>query len=322
MSCNKEKEPKKGRNWHDIQEQCLLEKIISDPKYMPIGGSLDGQMANKCDMLFEPLATWLTEETEKSLAARIKEVNKRFNVRMEFTAQAVQSKWSDWQGKYRVLKSKHDVSDYIKVGSTGKAASEDQTADRSANPSIENATKEWKLFRIFHCAFGDKARFCTNKTTDSLTPAKTTNETLGAGPAPAEDIALTKKRKAVATKLFKEDDEDFVEAPSDGSASPQTVRKRARRFTPTQMNAVLATVKDKQSNGSVDVQKLVDEEEKNRIALQEYGREKNKAAADRDALTRIAEMRKELMANGLSVAEAQAAALAAERELQESFKNL
>jgi hypothetical protein len=77
--------------------------------------------------------------------------------------------WKRWCSKYKELKSKHNVRSHFKTGETGLAGEE--SIPQSATAAIDEATKEWDRFLLFHDTFGDCARFRDLQST-SLTPMK------------------------------------------------------------------------------------------------------------------------------------------------------
>ena len=312
---------KAGRNWHKLQEIAFFDLIIENK---PIGGFHDGKMANKLEVVWEPVVAAF-KLAMPPLVPLIKEALKAdkstAGIRVDFDETACRTKWTTWLTKYKEVKDKHGVTDYIGRGETGKAGTGRPCRDDSEKMAL--CTEDWHLFLRFHVQFGGKARLSNQKVVDNLdTPGKPKLDR----PTPIKPKA-SKSAAKTRRALFIPTTNSPISDPNDASDSDDYRKpKRARKFTQYNMETikkVVETKMDAKKDGPSEMEEYKVIAEKERQTIQEYGERSERteiariASEDRNQrLARVAALRSDFQKEGMTIAEAQKAAIQLDNDLQ------
>ena len=311
---------KAGRNWHKLQEIAFFDLVIENK---PIGGFHDGKMANKLEVVWEPVVAAFKlamPALVPSIKQALKDEKSTSGIRVEFDETACRTKWTTWLTKYKEVKDRHGVTDYIGRGETGKAGK--GVPGRDDSDKIEACVEEWHLFRRFHVEFGGKARLANQRVVDNLdTPGK-----------PKLDRPTPIKPKAGRTRraLFVPTTNTPVSDPNDGTDSDDYKKpKRPRKFTEYNIDNIKKIVgakMDAKKDGPSEMDQYMEIAAKERQTIQEHGEraertEKAKIASSErmERLSRVAALRSDFMKEGMTIAQAQKAAIAMDNELQQDL---
>ena len=289
-----ESKPTFGRNWHALQEIALYDLIV---KNKPVGGTHDGKMSKKVEVVWSPIVKALQEAMPALLPevhAAVKASKSRTKIREHFDEECCRQKWKRWLTQYKEIKDENGISDFIGRGETGKAGTDNSKRDDSEK--IAAGVVTWHLFARFHVDFGSKARFTTQGVVDNLsTPGKPS----AIDRPEIQNPKLTKTR--VSEDVISVDEEDAETTPA-RKVLPK------RKFSARQMELVADIAKSKMSNDN-EMEDYKEVARLDREAITAYGRERDIAKAleaqrerdflyKRERLQRLERLRNQLLEEG------------------------